>query len=170
LAYEWNLFNLDGTENKSRKLKYYTDLKVQMGTNKTCMRFFLMDLEEHKVILGYSWFTAVQPKINWKQGWIDKSHLPIIFRTDNAGKAKFMSRTINVLQPVHWVQYYLGKVTIGSATKEELKGVPMEYKWRLKVFSEKESQQLPNHTVWDHAIELLLGAPCTVHYQGGSCC
>jgi hypothetical protein len=40
------------------------DLEVQTGMNQTRMRFFLMDLEEHKVILGYSWFTAVQPKIN----------------------------------------------------------------------------------------------------------
>jgi hypothetical protein len=50
---------MDGTENKSRKLKYYTDLEVQTETNRTRMRFFLTNLSEHKVILGYSWFTAV---------------------------------------------------------------------------------------------------------------
>jgi hypothetical protein len=50
-------------------------------------------------------------------------------------------------------------VTIGSVTAEELKGVPEEYKQHSKVFSEKESQQLPKHTIWDHAIELLPGAP-----------
>jgi hypothetical protein len=33
LAYEWNLFNVDRIENKSRKLKYYMDLEVQTGTN-----------------------------------------------------------------------------------------------------------------------------------------
>jgi hypothetical protein len=31
LAFEWNLYNVDGTENKSGKLKYFTDLKVQTG-------------------------------------------------------------------------------------------------------------------------------------------
>jgi hypothetical protein len=45
---------------------------------------------------------------------------------------------------------------------EELKGVPKEYKQHSKVFSEKASQWLPNHMVWDHAIELLLGAPSTL--------
>jgi hypothetical protein len=30
------------------------------------IRFFLTDLGEHKAILGYLWFMAVQPKINWK--------------------------------------------------------------------------------------------------------
>jgi hypothetical protein len=91
LAYERNLYNVDGTKNKSGKLKYYTDLKVQTGCNKTKMQFFLTDLGEHKAILGYSWFMAVQPKIDWKQGWIDKSHLPLILRTDNTDKAKYMS-------------------------------------------------------------------------------
>jgi hypothetical protein len=35
LAYKWNLFNVDGIENKSRKLKYYTDLEVQTRANWT---------------------------------------------------------------------------------------------------------------------------------------
>jgi hypothetical protein len=35
LAYERNLFNVDGTENWSRKLKYYTNLEVQTGENRT---------------------------------------------------------------------------------------------------------------------------------------
>jgi hypothetical protein len=30
------------------------------------------------------------------------------------------------------------------------------------VFSEQESQQLLQHTIWDHAIELLSGAPNTL--------
>jgi hypothetical protein len=87
---------VDEMKNKSGKLRYYMDLEVQMGTNKTCMRFFLTDLGEHKALLGYSWFMAVEPKINWKWGWIDESHLPILLRMDNARKAKFMSRMVNV--------------------------------------------------------------------------
>jgi hypothetical protein len=40
-----------------------------------------------------------------------------------------------------------------------------EYKWHSKVFSKKESQWLPNHMVWDHAIKLLPGAPSTLPGQ-----
>jgi len=72
------LFNIDGLLNKSGDLKYYTDLEVQTGTGRTNLRFFLSDLGEHKAILGYPWFAAVQPKINWKREWIDSSQLPII--------------------------------------------------------------------------------------------
>jgi hypothetical protein len=59
LAFEQNLYNVDGMENKSRKLKYYMDLEVQTGARHIKMRFFLTDLGEHKAILGYSWFMAM---------------------------------------------------------------------------------------------------------------
>ena len=73
------LFNVDGTQNKAGVLEYYTDLNVQTGGNCTYLCFFLLDLGENKAILGYPWFAAVQPKINWKRGWIDYSQLPIVF-------------------------------------------------------------------------------------------
>ena len=72
------IFNVDGTENKGRELKYYMDLKVQTGMTRSLLHFFLTDLRENKAILGYSWFAATQPKIDQKRGWIDSSQLPII--------------------------------------------------------------------------------------------
>ena len=83
------IFNVDSTENKSGELKYYTDLEVQTGTTRSPLRFFLTDLGENKAILGYSWFAATQPKIDWKRGWIDSSQLPIIFRAPDAKRARF---------------------------------------------------------------------------------
>ena len=65
LPHERPLFNINGTTNKTGSLKYYADLQVQTGTKRTDMRFFLMDLGDHKVILGYPWFAANQPKIDW---------------------------------------------------------------------------------------------------------
>ena len=89
------LFNVNGTENISRELKYYTDLSVQTGTTRISLRFFLTDLGKHKAILGYPWFAAVQPKIDWKRGWIDHTQLPIIFQAPNAQKAIFGHRNQN---------------------------------------------------------------------------
>jgi hypothetical protein len=90
LATPRKLFNVDGTENKVGELRFYTDLQVQTGTTKTQLRFFLSDLGEHKTILGYPWFAAVQPNIDWKRGWIDHTQLPIILRAPNAQKATFV--------------------------------------------------------------------------------
>jgi len=40
--------------------------------------------------------------------------------------------------------------------------IPLEYQRHSKVFSGEASQRLPSHTIWDHAIELLPGAPTTL--------
>ena len=37
--------------------------------------------------------------------------------------------------------------------------IPEEYQQHHMVFSKEQSQQLPSHSIWDHAIELLPGAP-----------
>jgi hypothetical protein len=60
------LYNVDGTENKSGELQFYTDLQVCNSGQTHSLRFFLSDLGEHKAILGYPWFAAIQPKIDWK--------------------------------------------------------------------------------------------------------
>jgi hypothetical protein len=62
------LYNVDGTENKAGELQYYTNLESHTGTTSAKLRLFLLDLGEHKAILGYPWFAAVQPNIDWKKG------------------------------------------------------------------------------------------------------
>jgi hypothetical protein len=68
LTSKQTLLNIDRTENKAGKLQFYTDLEVRTGTTTTMMRFFLSNLGEHKAILGYPWFAATQPQIDWKRG------------------------------------------------------------------------------------------------------
>jgi hypothetical protein len=175
------LLNVDGTENRMGKLQFHTDLKVQTGTQYTTLRFFLTELGTNKMILGYPWFAAVQPNIDWKRGLIDHTQLPIVIRAPDAAKAIFTPRTKNVPRPVHRDQYYIGRVTVhpgriqeepvedmfpnrSKATNpvEPIKGIPSEYQRHSKVFSEEASQRLPQHTIWDHTIELLDGAPTTL--------
>jgi hypothetical protein len=159
------LFNVDGIENKSGELQYYTDLQVQTGTSTTSLRFFLSDLGEHKAILGYPWFAATQPKIDWKKGWIDHTQLPIILRANNTKKAIFVPRTKNVPRQTDPIRYYIGRATIlpRELTKANQKpDIPREYARHDKVFSKEQSQRLPGHTIWDHAIELLPDTPATL--------
>ena len=89
LAQPRKLFNVDNTENISGELKHYTNLQVQTGSKITKLHSFLTHIGEQKAILGYLWFAANQPKINWKQGWIDHTQLPIIFHANNAKRAIF---------------------------------------------------------------------------------
>ncbi len=156
------LFNVDGMENKAGQLQFYMDLAIRTGATTTNMRFFLTQLREHKAILGYPWFAAVQPKIDWKRGWIDHTQLPIIFKTSDTAKARFIPRTINKPWPTKSNQLLLCRATIGTAQETDKTKIPQEYAKHNKVFSEEQSQRLPKHTIWDHAIELLPGAPSTI--------
>ena len=75
------VYNIDGSPNQSGEIKYYTDLNVQTGQDRTTFRFFLTNIGDSKVILGYPWMCAIQPGIDWRRGWINYKHLPIVFRT-----------------------------------------------------------------------------------------
>src|SRR5258708_38996415 len=103
------LLNIDGTENKSGELHYYTDLQVQTGTNHTNLRFYLTELGEQKAILGYPWFAAAQPKIDWKRGRIDHTQLPVILRASNAQRATFVPRQKNLPRKKETANYFLGR-------------------------------------------------------------
>ena len=139
------LFNVDGTENKIGALCYYIDLQFKTGTQTTNQRFYLSDLGDHKAIFRYLWFTAFQPRVDWKRGWINISQLPIVLSAPNAAKASYTPRMKNVLCPIRRTtdQYFLRQVTIGSTTNELNTVVPKEYRRHSKVFSEAESQRLP---------------------------
>ena len=50
-------------------------------------------------------------------------------------------------------------MTFATPTITPSPRIPEEYQRHHKVFSEEQSQQLPNHLIWDHAIKLLPGAP-----------
>ncbi len=158
------LLNVNGMENKSGELRYYTDLQVQMGTNHTNLWFYLTELGEQKAILGYPWFAAAQPKIDWKRGWIDHTQLPIILRTNNMKRAIFIPRQRNIPRRRETNDYFLGRVIFHPKAIPAIPigGIPSKYQRHKKVFSEEESQRLPWHTIWDHAIELLPGAPASL--------
>ena len=115
------------------------------------MRFFLTDLGDHKVILGYPWFAANQPKIDWARGWIDTTQLPLILRSTNAQKPQFNPSTSNLPDPVEDEILYIGRIyvepriarqTMSSTLAEEhdkphLNPIPTEYQCHHKVFSEE---------------------------------
>ena len=155
------LYNVDGSENKSGRLLFYTDLQVQTGQQTMNLRFFLSDLGEQKAILGYPWFAAFQPCIDWKRGWIDTTQLPIIFSAPNAKKAKYTHR-LQRHQYRPRERYFIGRVTIAAPKESPPSKILQEYQQHHKVFSEEQSQWLPQHSIWDHVIELLPGAPNSI--------
>jgi hypothetical protein len=158
LAQPRKLYNVNRTSNQSGDSLYYSDLSVQTGEKRITLRFFLSNLGENKAILGYPWFAAMQPKINWKRGWIDHSQLPIIFRTEDATKAQFSLRTVNA--PRERRVHRIGRLLI-QATSSPI-SIPDHYRTFERVFSEEASHKFPPSRPWDHTIDLKPGAPAAL--------
>ena len=78
------VYNVDGTPNRKGDIVAYTDLEVRTGDKKTNMRFFIINLGTQRMILGYPWFAAMQPRIDWAKGWLDYDQLPIVITVKQA--------------------------------------------------------------------------------------
>jgi Reverse transcriptase (RNA-dependent DNA polymerase) len=83
---------------------------------------------------------------------------------ENAKQAIFLPRNCNKPRKPPKDQYYIGATTIypKSPKPRQPGGISAEYQKYKKVFSEEQSQRLPQHTIWDHTIELLPNAPATL--------
>ena len=136
------------------------------------MRFFLTNLGPQNIILGYPWFAASQPKIDWAKGWMDYAQLPVVLRTSNSRSLKTLPRNAPRVKKkdaiyVGYVAFPTKGQTAASRLAEEhdkpnTDPLPDKYKRHAHVFGEKESQHFPGPRLWDHAIELKSGAPSTI--------
>ncbi len=138
LAEPRRLFNVDGTWNKAGDLKYYTDLHTRTGTTQRMLRYFLSDLGENRVILGYPWFAATQPKIDWVQGWISHDQLPIVLCSADAAKARFLPRQMRPTS--HTI---IGRIKAAKPTDLPDNFIPPQYQKHVHVFNDQESKKFP---------------------------
>ena len=51
-----------------------------------------MNIGDSKVILGYPWMAVIQPRIDWKHGWIDHEHLPLVFYIPKHHRGTFIHK------------------------------------------------------------------------------
>src|SRR5277367_3073030 len=169
------VYNVDGTPNKAGQIEHYTDFEMQAGQKRVYMRFFLTELGNRTIILGYPCFAAFQFKIDWARGWLDFTQLPIVLRTKRSHlaiiKAKGERRQPRerIMMIGVTIAAAGGRQTQSSKLAEEVylqtKGdeeIPQEYRRHESVFSEKEAQRFPKTRIWDHAIELKPDAPTSL--------
>jgi hypothetical protein len=103
--------NVDGTPNKG-DITHFTDLEVQTGRKRVWMRFFLTNLEDQKLILGYPWFAAMQPRVDWARAWIDYEQLPVVLQTPDSHRAIFGRRGRRAPRRKDRDQWFIGRVMV----------------------------------------------------------
>ena len=80
--------NVNGTPNKDGQLTHCVHLWVQLGKKKELMLFYLTNLGEDCMILGFPWLTTFNPKINWTEGTMEDLPLHITSKAAASQKPK----------------------------------------------------------------------------------
>ena len=172
----WNIWNIDGTNNKVGLITDYVDLNIQTGQKQAKMRFLITDLGNKDLILGYPWLANFEPKFSWGDGVIDTSYLPIIIwsldwetRLNRDTISWTISKPLSEQERVQIVEDLEDECSLKATISNRLTqdawqyqdkvDILKEYQKHWKVFSEEEAHWFPPSRPWDHAIELAEGAP-----------
>jgi hypothetical protein len=146
LATPRRVYNVDGTVNKKGDIQFYVDLEVRTGEKRTNMRFFLTDLGPQRMILGYPWFAAIQPRIDWAKGWINYAQLPVVVKTPQAQQAQ-ITRCMTTIQRkqarqiarLHSIKQTKASQLAEQHLSKEKPTLPPPYQRHEQVFSEKRA-------------------------------
>ena len=148
-------------------------LKLQVGQDKEKFNFYVTSLGPKKVILGLPWLCHQNPQIDWQEGTmrlnadqgvgpepleVEVTHIAANHMECCGLLAEKVLKTTKdklfCLAGFTYSQQIAEKAIAakGKRTFEEM--VPPQYQNFVKVFSKEESQRLPQHQPWDHAIDL----------------
>ena len=173
------IYNVDGMQNKTRTITWYTDVNLQTGNRTTTTRLLITGLGCQKIILGFPWFEEQNPEINWETGtlnWrmenrrpatsievldeeeylnrtqntLDEDEESIISLIDVNGKIKPVWR--NVKTNLVMDMAIKNNLQKQECTVEEM--VPKEF---LNVFSEEKAARFTESKEWDHKINMKEG-------------
>jgi transposase InsO family protein len=181
LQREIPLYNIDGSKNRAGKIARFVSLRLLVGEVEEWREFLVTDLGPEDVVLGLPWLRSVNPAIDWAEGTMKLSS-ERCERPEVQG-SKVERVAANRMQRRRWWKSGIlddpsGTVWCAAGftystelaahagkekrerTFEEI--VPREYRQHAKVFSEVESERLPDHKSYDHAIDLKPETPETL--------
>ena len=101
------------------------------------LHFLITNLGRDKVILGYPWFTAFEPKFHWQDATLDEEFHPVIVSS------------LGPKHPYHPLESTIHKMTTATSLAQQAAGktepkleelIPPEYLCHQKIFSEQASQ------------------------------
>ena len=168
------LCNIDGSENRAGSISRVARLRLCIGEDRTKEEFLVTDLGPEDVVLGLPWLRRVNPEIDWGGGTLSMR---------NSGQRRTEQVAATRVQRRRWWRakvlddpseklwcaagYTYSTELAEKANKEKPKRtfeeiVPEEYRQYADVFSETESERLPEHKTYDHAINLKPDTPETI--------
>ena len=180
--------NIDGTENTAGRIERCARMKMEIEGYEEWTDFLVTDIGSESVILGLPWLKKLNPRIDWKRGKLqipedqeeiheatveeeeEEKSAPIKFNANRKlrrhwkreGVIEDLGEEVWCAAGYTYSQQIAEAENARKAKRSFEQTVPPEYQDFRKVFSEEESERLPNRQPWDHAIELTPDAPATI--------
>jgi hypothetical protein len=159
------LYNVDGTHNQDGKIERSIHLYIDNGQQRIQTPFFVTNLGKDRIILGYPWFEAFNPKINWKEGKLLGPRVELkttgAINQEHLNQVYEIRRTAMEIRKTTFAQKMAEKFQVDKPKMDN--PIPPEYKRHIKVFSEQEAERFPPSRTWDHRIPLKDDAPESIN-------
>ena len=163
------LHNIDQTENAGGYVTHYAPLTLIVGGHLERIQFLMANIGNDDIILGIDWLDKHNPDIDWRKRTIE-------FRRCNCHRKGVVSKielvpdppmdietrcpradTIIVAAVKNFAQQFADKALEGKKEKTYEELVPTWIRDYDDVFSDENATRLPEHTLWDHEINLREG-------------
>jgi hypothetical protein len=144
-----------------------------VGNIREWQEFLVTDLGPEDIVLGLPWLKSVNPEIDWAEGTLDmeRSRGKIEKVAANRTQRRHWWRASVLEDPSEGLWCAAGFTYLTELAEKANRGkpkhsfkdiVPEEYRQYADVFSETESERLPEHKAYDHAIDLKPETPETI--------
>jgi hypothetical protein len=168
--------NVDRTENKKGKITHYCWLCIKKGARDKLQRFFITDLGQDRIILGYPFLYHFNPPVDWTAGRIRGAPIQL-----QSPRYKYVQRTILQMQmeaiqchgrPKEGQALFVQQTNVAQQWVQEaekgkvhltLETIPEEYRRHAKVFSEEEAKRFPPDREENMTIKLKDDAPDVIN-------
>jgi hypothetical protein len=174
------VFNINRTLNKDGSIEETASVQVEGSGHVENLRCFVTELGDDDMILGLPWLEKHNPDVNWNTGEIlirgsaelgaepseDQPRFRKVAATrlqrrkwQKEGRLGHASDEIWIAAGFTYSTLIAEKVDRAKNSRTYKEVVPEQYRDFKKVFSEVESERLPEHKPWDHKIDLKPDTP-----------
>jgi reverse transcriptase-like protein len=124
-------------------------------------RFLVADIGEDDIILGYPFFEAANPLIDWPTGRMRRTVTTTEVRTPIKGPSSWIRR-ISLMLKKTTIAQQLAEQALSKEEQSWEELIPKQYHKFGSIFSEIDSERFPGPRKWDHAINLKPEAPTSI--------
>jgi hypothetical protein len=151
--------NIDGTLNQSGEVTKGVTLIGKYNGKPQKHLFYVANIGEDDIILGYPFLEVADPDISWKEGTICGT---IILLTTQSHRRQEVGETQPIWLAKTTTAMQLAMEAASTKKKEWHDFIPKWYHKFKKVFLESTSEWFPERKKWDHAINLKEDAPTSL--------